>query len=267
MRIKQCHMGDHGRYGSFKDFYSLKDYYDETKPVVFYGLSNNRDIKRWIKHTGFKVYLPASMEEMSGHNGLDHYGAGLTKIKHDNLNVIVYDEAWEYLVKSSGIKNCKKIRFAWRDHRKCKVTPLGDKIYIHFGHYPDNSELANRFFQKDKYVELFGDDLIYPNTFIPYDDLIENYFNRSFIHIVTSLYSTKSETTAQALGLMGRKTLGVWPNLNPSYELLDVVNTDKLIKRVEMEKRKIGTVQSELAEEVCNFFDFSDDWLYTEYWE
>ena len=81
-------MGDHGRYGSFKDFYSLKDYYDETKPVVFYGLSNNRDIKRWIKHTGFKVYLPASMEEMSGHNGLDHYGAGLTKIKHDNLNVL-----------------------------------------------------------------------------------------------------------------------------------------------------------------------------------
>jgi hypothetical protein len=42
---------------------------------------------------------------------------------------------------------------------------------------------------------------------------------------------------------------------------------DILIKRVEMEKQKIGKPQLELANQVNDFFDFSDDWLYVDYWK
>jgi hypothetical protein len=265
MRIKQVHMGEHDRYSSFKDFYSLENYTDINKPVVFYGLNNNRDLKKWIKHKGFKIYLPAAIEELGGWGGIREGGyLYLDKINLDDLNVIVQDEVWEYLVKASGVKNCKKVRFTWRDHRMCKPTPLGDKIYIHFGHYPEIDETTS-LFQKDRFLELLGDDLIYPDTFIPYEDLVENYFNKSFLHIVTALHPTQSETTTQAMGLMGRKTLSTWPNLNPSCEVMG--NTDELLRKIKLEKKKIGTIQSELANEVKNFFDFSDDWLYTEYWE
>ena len=66
---------------------------------------------------------------------------------------------------------------------------------------------------------------------------------------------------------MGRKTLCTWPNLNPSYELFSVWDSDRLIKRVNMERQKIGTTQLELANQVNDFFDFSDDWLYVDYWK
>jgi len=267
MRIEQVNMGSYsGGFGSFKDFYSLEDYNDKNAPAVFYGLTSNVEVKKWINHRGFKIYIPVSIKETQGNFDISGQGGALQKINHDNLNILVYDEVWEYLVKSNGIENYKKVKFAWQDHRKCKPTPLGDKIYIHFSIWW-RSESERQFFEKDKYIELFGDDLIFPSEWIPYNDLIENYFNRSFIHIITSPLPIRAETTGQAMGLMGRKTLCNWPNLNPSYELFSVWDLDKLIKRVNMERQKIGTIQLELANQVNDYFDFSDDWLYVDYWK
>jgi len=267
MRIEQVNMGFYsGGFGSFKDFYSLEDYNDKNAPAVFYGLTSNVEVKKWINHRGFKIYIPVSIKETQGNFDISGQGGALQKIYNDNLNVLVYDEVWEYLIKSNGIENYKKVKFAWQDHRKCKPTPLGDKIYIHFSIWW-RSESERQFFEKDKYIELFGDDLIFPSEWIPYNDLIENYFNRSFIHIITSPLPIRAETTGQAMGLMGRKTLCNWPNLNPSYELFSVWDLDKLIKRVNMERQKIGTIQLELANQVNDYFDFSDDWLYVDYWK
>ena len=67
------------------------------------------------------------------------------------------------------------------------------------------------------------------------------------------------------MGLMGRKTFSIWPNLNPSCEVMD--NTDELLRKIKLEKKKIGTTQLELANQVNDFFDFSDDWLYVDYWK
>ena len=69
------------------------------------------------------------------------------------------------------------------------------------------------------------------------------------------------------MGLMGRKTFSTWPNLNPSYELYPPADMDTLVKLINIERQKIGTIQSELANQVNDFFDFSDDWLYVDYWK
>jgi len=259
MRVKQALLGqDRNGFRSFLDFYSLEDYNDKNAPAVFYGLSHNQDIKRFINHRGFKIYLPTGLGEVRG-----YVQNILNSVK--DLNVIVYDEVWEYLIKSNGIKNYRKVRFMWQDHRKCKLTPLGDKIYIHFS--MPNDEEERRHFNKDWFVDVFGDDLIFPQKWIPYNDLIENYFNKSFVHIVTSPLPVRAETTGQAMGLMGRKTFSTWPNLNPSYELYPPADMDTLVKLINIERQKIGTIQSELANQVNDFFDFSDDWLYVDYWK
>ena len=39
------------------------------------------------------------------------------------------------------------------------------------------------------------------------------------------------------------------------------------LKNIKLEKKKIGTTQSELAQKCMDFFDFSDDWLYEDYWK
>jgi hypothetical protein len=44
-------------------------------------------------------------------------------------------------------------------------------------------------------------------------------------------------------------------------------DSDELFKRIDIERKKIGTVQTELAQKCYDFFDFSDDWLYVDYWK
>ena len=66
---------------------------------------------------------------------------------------------------------------------------------------------------------------------------------------------------------MGIKTLSKWPCLVPSYDIMSCWDEDELFKRIDIERKKIGTIQTELAQKCYDFFDFSDDWLHTEYWE
>jgi len=39
-----------------------------------------------------------------------------------------------------------------------------------------------------------------------------------------------------------------------------------LVKLVEQESKKVGTLQEELAKKVRECYHESDDWLYEEYW-
>jgi hypothetical protein len=256
MRINQVYLSQSlHQFESFKKIYSLESYTNKKAPTVFYGLYTRDDFIQWRSHSGFKVLICGYPE---------FRGGALTKIDTSNLNFLAYDEYWECLAISHGIKNYRKVRFAWQDIAKCKPVPLGDKIYIHFG---GHSKAEDDHFDKSKFIETFGDELIYPTEWVTNEELINDYYSKSFIHIITSPLPIRSESTAQSLGLMGVRTLSSWPSLNPSYEIFNISNTDELIRRVNKEKKKIGTTQSELAQKCMEFFDFSDDWLYEDYWK
>ena len=97
--------------------------------------------------------------------------------------------------------------------------------------------------------------------------MVENYFSRSYVQIMVSPIPIRGESTAQCLGLMGRKCLSPWPCLTPNYEIYRRWDLKDLFIKVRKERKKIGTIQSELAQQVYDFFDFSDDWLYEDYWK
>ena len=259
-RIKQIYISQSlHQFWSFKDFYSLVDYNNIEESAVFLGLYNENDIKIYEEHKGFKVLIC----------GYPEYPAGtVSRLNDESMNLLVYDEYWEYMARASGVKNYKLVRFAWQDISVCKPVPLGDKIYIHFGgpnYKPDEID-----FQKENWIKEFGDNLIYPTDWTSYYDLVKDYYSKCFVHIITSTVGNapaRAEATAQSFGLMGIKTLCQWPCLLPSYDIFPHWDLDELFRKVNKERKKIGTLQTELAQKCYNFFDFSDDWLYEGNWK
>ena len=255
-KIKQIYISQSlHQFWPFKDFYSLEDYNNIEEPALFFGLYNEDDIKVYQKHKGFKVLICGYPE---------YTKAIINRLDGESLNLLVYDEFEEYLAKSFRVKNYRLVRFAWQDISVCKPVPLGDKIYIHFGGHYKVDDLN---FQKEKWVAEFGDNLIYPTEWTSYYDLVKDYYSKCFVNIITAAIPRRAEATAQSFGLMGINTLSKWPCLVPSYDIMPWWDSDELFKRIDIERKKIGTVQTELAQKCYDFFDFSDDWLYVDYWK
>ncbi len=249
---------------SMRNFYNLDEYSSNTEPTLFVGLYDDDDIDKWNNHKGFKVLLPCYPEYLG--NGVFTNG----KIDMSDLNLIVYDETWEWLAISNGITNYKKVKLAWADVNVCKPVPLGDKIYIHFGGHMD---WEHKHFSKEFWLDNFGDEIIYLKEWTDYYDVVENYYSKSYVQIMTSAIPLRGEATAQGLGLMGRKTFSPWPCLTPNYETYkffaptEEYMLTELNKKLNIEREKIGTIQTELSQKCYDYFNFSDDWMYEEYWK
>ena len=192
---------------SMRNFYNLDEYSSNTEPTLFVGLYDDDDIDKWNNHKGFKVLLPCYPEYLG--NGVFTNG----KIDMSDLNLIVYDETWEWLAISNGITNYKKVKLAWADVNVCKPVPLGDKIYIHFGGHMD---WEHKHFSKE---------------FSPWPCLTPNYETYKFFA--------------------------------PTEEYM----LTELNKKLNIEREKIGTIQTELSQKCYDYFNFSDDWMYEEYWK
>ena len=67
------------------------------------------------------------------------------------------------------------------------------------------------------------------------------------------------------LGYMGRKTIAQEQGLSPN--VLNYTDLDSIIKLIEHEKSKIGTIQSTLSEEVHNIMTHTDEWLTLNFWK
>jgi len=263
-KINQMYLSKHvHQLYSIRNFYNIGEYNSDKEPTLFVGLYNDDDIDKWNNHKGFKVLLPCYPEYLA--NGVLNNG----KIDLDTLNLIVYDETWEWLAISNGIKKYKKVKLAWADISVCKPVPLGDKIYIHFG---GHDPLQHKHFNRDKWIEVFGDELIYLKEWTDYYDVVENYYKKSYVQIMVSSWPLRGESTAQGMGLMGRKSLSPWPCLTPNYEMYRPYHDDEnliqeLFDKLKIERKKIGTIQTELSQKCYDYFDFSDDWMYEDYWK
>ena len=262
-RINQLCLSKHvHQLYSIRNFYNIGEYNSDKEPTLFVGLYDDYDIHRWNNHKGFKVLLPCYPEYIGGvfNNG---------KINMDDLNLIVYDETWEWLAISNRIKNYKMVRLAWQDISVCKPVPLGDKIYIHFG---GHTEWEHKHFNRDFWLDKFGDEIIYLKKWVDYYDVVEDYYKKSYVQIMVSPLPLRGESTAQGMGLMGRKSFSPWPCLTPNYDLYRYwISEDKLLQelnnKLDIERKKIGTIQTELSQKCYDYFDFSDGWMYEDYWK
>ena len=92
----------------------------------------------------------------------------------------------------------------------------------------------------------------------------ENYYTNSFVNIRMNPWA--GATTMWEMGCMGRKTIG---NFTDGAACgLPYKSIDDIIDWIKVEEKKIGTIQTAVADGTRSFLDYkNDDWLWTEYWK
>lgn len=254
MRIKQCKMLDSQR-KIFKNFvkeYSLKKYYNPSKPAVFYSLWAYSFIKN---HKSFALIIWRGSDIVKMQSRL-FLIARRKNIYHIAISSYIIEDLKRYKIKYKFIPVVGvKMDFF-------KPAPLGDEIYTyvpntHSKYYKRyGMKLVQKIQKKCKYKI----NIVIPGQYSK-EELVKVY-KRCFC----SLRLTKHDglpSQVIEMGLMGRRSLY---NGNIPGTIKWVNNVDKIIEKIEIEAKKIGTIDHQYANQISDFIDIGDKWLDTEFW-
>jgi len=270
MRIEQAYVSpslSHFRY-EFLECWDLREYDNPEEPAVFYGLyydwdddkkwptKSSVDIETYNNHKGFKVLLCGAAE---------YSGGQFNKIDKESLNLVAVDD-WEVDACKTLKLPYKHLKVPYFDFDRYLPTKLGDKIYSHIPLRENDGEWGKQFekqFQYEKLMKLFGEDIFcFPKEWTPVHKMLP-YFNQSFVNI--KQHKVRGTVTSWKLGIMGRNTITI--NIEDAPNFLQYKSDDELMRLVDQEFKKIGTVQNEVSEKTRNYFHQSDDWLHEDYWK
>jgi len=67
------------------------------------------------------------------------------------------------------------------------------------------------------------------------------------------------------MGVMGRRT--IYNGDIPGSISWNKNNIDEIIKNIDIESQKIGTINYEVSNNIKNFIDVKNDWLDTKFWK
>ena len=270
MRIEQAYVSpslSHFRY-EFLECWDLREYDNPEEPAVFYGLYYDWDRdKKWMKessidietynnHKGFKILLCGAVE---------YSGDQFNRIDKESLNLVAVDDLEVKLANKLKLLY-KHLKIPYFDFDRYLPTKLGDKIYSHIPLRENDGEWGKNFenmFQYEKLMKLFGEDTFcFPKEWTAPHEMLP-YFNQSFVNI--KQHKVRGTVTSWKLGVMGRNTITI--NTEGAPNFLVYKSDDDLLRLVDEESKKIGTVQNGVSEKVKSYFHQSDDWLHKDYWK
>ena len=270
MRIEQAYVSpslSHFR-DEFLKCWNLRKYDNPEEPAVFYGLyfdwdgdkkwptKSSVDIETYNNHKGFKVLLCGAAE---------YSGGQFNKIDKESLNLIAVDD-WEVDACKALKLPYKHLKVPYFDFDRYLPIKLGDRIYSHIPLRENDGEWGKHFenmFQYEKLMKLFGEDTFcFPKEWTPVHKMLP-YFNQSFVNIKQD--KVRGTVTSWKLGVMGRNTITI--NVEDAPNFLQYKSDDDLLRLVDEESKKIGTIQNGVSEKVKSYFHQSDDWLHEDYWK
>jgi len=273
MRIEQAHISTYSHLTKeFLSRWNLREYDNQEEPAFFWGLQwdtvkNQKDRSRkgrrksvdidlYVKHKGFKILHFVGAEF---YNGLLHL------VDKKNAKVLCTDVSEAWLCKKLQMSH-KHLKIPYFDLDFHKSTKLGDKIYSHVADGEKFPVGLAPNLEYKKLSNLFGrENFCFPDKWKTINELL-NFFNQSYCNIKP--HPIRGNVSAWRLGLMGRKTIQHenkrFADQGPHY--IYYKDDKELVKLVEQESKKVGTLQEELAKKVKECYHESDDWLYEEYW-
>ena len=253
--FNQCHIGPSVQFfgKEFMKRWNFIPYTDVNKPVVFFGVNNQHELIN--NHKGPKILITSGPADLPNWNIIKN---------RENLFLLSAVDKLNEHIPSDIIFKREMIEL--KDFSTYKPNVLGNKIYVYTGtaQWDVNSYVI------DELQPLLPYELIYTKhgALKDYYDLKylkENYYDKSFMCInVTAGYGM---TTVRELALMGRKTAMNPINYTHSFSKASLpfeLNhpTKGLVKVIEKEAKKIGTIQPSI-----NLHTQSDDqWLYLDYY-
>lgn len=239
----------------FKKKWDLKDYYNVNEPAIFFGLYTKQEIEKFIKHNGKKMII---------WGGADQNLSKFQSLK--NITNFVGSPAY----RPPMVKTFKEIKYPFKeiiipfkDYSDLKPVPLGEKIYVYKGLNGNRGD----YYKWNKYIvpliNYFGEDKVIYSQNQKIDYIIKNHYSKSFIYIKPN--ELGGSTTMWELGHMGRKTVS--KNQGDLPNVINYNDLESLKKIIKNEEKKIGTIQSEVAEETKNCMVNNKDWLNVKFWE
>lgn len=266
-------------------YHNLEDYYDENEPSFFYGFAREEDVNTILNHKG-KKYIVFS-------------GGDIDIIYHKNRNTPYTKTRWTYLKKlqeldeiyyiprsSFMIKDMDclfykytYIPFFGDSFKNYEVVPKKEMIYFYT--YPDSQkylyghdiiEYIKRVKPEFKFL-LVTHPAAYKNnieycknnnicSFDDTDEIIKN-IQKCFVSIRLTNHDGIANSVLE-LGLLGINTI-YNDSLTPCA--LNYKSIHDIIKHIENEKNKIGTIDKKLIENVKNHISLNQYIYNTQYYE
>lgn len=239
----------------FKKKWDLKDYHNVNEPSIFFGLYTQKEIEKFKKHKGKKMII---------WGGADQNLSKFQSIK--NTPNFVGSPAY----RPPMVETFKEIKYPFKEiiipfkeYDDLKPIPLGEKIYVYKGFGGNRSD----YYKWDKLIlpliKYFGKDKVIYSQNQKIDYIIKNLYSKSFIYVKPN--ELGGSTTMWELGHMGRKTVS--KNQGDLPNVINYNDLDSLIKIIKNEEKKIGTIQTEVAEETKKCMVNNKDWLNVKFWE
>jgi hypothetical protein len=259
MRIEQCKMLNNDMYSRFSYFfkkYSLKKYYNPSKPSIFFSLWGYGAIKN---HKSFAVIIWRGTDVVKLQGALNRIRKN-KNIYHVAISSYIKKDLDRFNIKS------KFIPIVGVDVSFFKPCEMGDEIYTYVPSH-----------RTDKYYKRYGMEIIkkiqkkikYKINII---DSCNKYPRKKLLEIYKrcfcSLRMTKHDglpSQVIEMGLMGRRS--IYNGSIPGSIKWNKKDINNIIDNIEKEAKKIGTIDYQYSEEIGNFIDIENKWLDTKFWE
>lgn len=243
MRITQCHVSKSIMDFPFHEIYHLDDYKDCEQPAVFFGMYRYEDYQLMYRHTGnFKIFW-------TGQDALDF---NFTNKYHRN-NVTAHPKIHK-LITSKGY-HCDLVKPA-AFLNKVQPQQLGPKIYA----YCPNSAPDYHGKKIIDELRLRGYDILIGDGSIPqhlWRKACNGFYDDIFVGLCLSEFAGGGGSIIE-MGLRGIPVITNVFDLPNCYQWGGVEGVASLI---EFFKQSIGTVNSQLANDVWNDLDHEYKWL------
>jgi len=254
-RIGQCRMSAIVKksFGPFVDRHGLSPYTDPSAPVVFYGLYTPDDAQALSRHKGLAIVLwrgsdimkfpPTALKVMTKPN-----------VRHLAISSFIQDD----LAKANV--PCKVVPIVGSDMNGFSPTPLGSEIYAYA---PKTKPKFYRQDLLDRVVERCGFGVNVVESPYQFDRVaLRGIYERCFLGIRLTPHDGIANSVVE-LGLMGRRSIynGGQPSAIPWGGL------DDILTAIQVESKRVGQVDHEMARAVFDYINVGESWLTTEYWD
>lgn len=249
--INQVHWGSGIQFfkQDFLKRWNLQEYNNPNEPSLFVGLYDDNDRKIFLNHKSYKVL----------------YFAGID-LCHQNLSLVTtspktccigYGSDWLYRILDNYKIPYSPTRILLKSFDDFTPTPLGENIYVYKGlkgNRPNH-------YQWDEVVkplqQVFGEDRVIYTQNLPLNELKEKYYKDCFVYIRPNPLG--GGTAMFELGHMGRRTI---TNEHSNFPTCSGYNNlNEMLDLIMEESKKIGTIQTKVANQLKSLFDHKGDWL------
>lgn len=243
---------------NFRSKWNLQPYRDIEHPAIFFGLYKDIDINVFLNHIG-----PSLVIWGGGDMKTNYIDIVKRKTQSGNCFTFTNPGYMTELLNSRGIFPKHSFYISIKEYSQFMPCKLGDKIYVYKGWKGNRSE----YFKWDAIVkpiiQYFGEDRILYTDNVEIDELIENYYKKSFIYVKP--IPKGGCTTMWELGHMGIRSISNGVGNIPNS--INYKNSRDIIRLIKKEESRIGTTQIDLANAVKSVMEYNDDWLKIDYWK